>query len=519
MSKVYDVIVVGAGHAGCEAAHACARMGHATLMLTGNVDRIAHMSCNPAIGGLGKGHLVREIDALGGLMGKMADATGIQFRKLNTKKGPAVQGTRCQSDMFAYARAVRNALEQLRFLEIKQAIAGRILEEGGRVAGLETESGEIFKARTVIITTGTFLRGLCHIGLKSQAGGRIPDFASYSLSQSLKDLGFTLGRLKTGTVPRLDSRSIDYSQLPEQWGDEPRPHFSFSKIENHLRQVCCHITYTNLQTHDIIRQNLDRSPMYTGVIEGVGPRYCPSIEDKIHRFADKERHQIFLEPVSIDTREIYPNGLSTSLPHDVKVSFLRTIPGLENVEMIRPGYAVEYDYVPPTQIKHSLETKAIAGLFFAGQINGTTGYEEAAAQGLLAGMNASLLLKEKEPLIFSRSEAYMGVLTDDLVTKGVGGEPYRLFTSRAEYRLLLREDNADFRLSRYGYAAGLLAKDDYEQFLLKKKNQDEAFKFLDQSRIFPTEETNNKLLELGQAPLKNAVSVSEFLKASATSLL
>lgn len=437
----YDVIVVGAGHAGCEAALACARLGHPTLLLTINIDGVARMSCNPAIGGLAKGHLVKEIDALGGEMAKNIDDTGIQFRQLNTKKGPAVRSSRAQGDLQLYHLRMKKVLERQKNLFLKQAIVDEIIVENGNIVGVETNAGEKLMAHAVILTAGTFLRGLVHIGLKNFAAGRLGDLPSMMLSESLVRLGFALGRLKTGTCPRLDGKSINFSLLKEQWGDDPPKPFSFSNKKVVLNQVPCHITHTNKRTHQIIRSGLDRSPLYCGVIKGVGPRYCPSVEDKVMRFPEKDQHQIFLEPMGLETLEIYPNGLSTSLPMDIQLEMLHSIQGLEKVEIIRPGYAIEYDYADPIQLKPSLETKLIENLFFAGQINGTSGYEEAAAQGLMAGINASLKIKGMDPFILGREEAYTGVLIDDLVTKGTK-EPYRMFTSRAEYRLLLREDNA-----------------------------------------------------------------------------
>ncbi|MDA8298827.1 MAG: tRNA uridine-5-carboxymethylaminomethyl(34) synthesis enzyme MnmG [Deltaproteobacteria bacterium] len=461
----FDLIVVGAGHAGIEASLASARMGLNVAVITINLDNIGQMSCNPAIGGLAKGHLVREIDALGGEMGKATDKTGIQFRTLNTKKGPAVRSSRAQADMFRYKTYMKKALESEQNLTIIQSMVDSLIVKNAKVSGVVLWTGEQLFADAVILTTGTFLRGLVHIGLFNYNAGRAGDFASNKLSLSLIENGLEIGRLKTGTTPRLDGRTIDFSELEEQKGEDDFIPFSMAdkKINN---EISCYITYTNKSTHDAILKDLDKSPLYCGVIKGIGPRYCPSIEDKVVRFKDKERHQIFLERESLDSVEYYPNGLSTSLPLDTQLKFLRTINGLGNVKIMRPGYAIEYDYVLPTQLNHSLETKKIEGLFLAGQINGTSGYEEAAAQGIVAGINAALKIKGKEPLILRRDEAYIGVLIDDLITLGTS-EPYRMFTSRAEYRLLLREDNADFRLCEFGKKAGLL--DDERYFIYKER--------------------------------------------------
>ena len=510
--NTFDVIVIGGGHAGTEACLAAARMGCRTLLLTHSIDTLGQMSCNPAIGGIGKSHLVKEIDALGGAMAMAADRAGIQFRTLNSRKGPAVRATRVQADRILYKNTIRKTLESQENLLIFQQAVDDLLIDNGRVTGVVTQMGLEFKAPRVVLTTGTFLGGKLHIGMQASAGGRAGDPPSIALAHRLRELPLRVDRLKTGTPPRIDARTVDFSELQEQWGDSPRPVMSFmGSIEHHPQQRCCWITHTNEKTHEIIRGGLDQSPLYCGVIKGVGPRYCPSVEDKIHRFSDKDSHQIFIEPEGLNTPELYPNGISTSLPFDVQVEFVRSIKGFENTHITRPGYAIEYDFFDPRDLNYSLETKAVPGLYFAGQINGTTGYEEAAAQGLLAGMNAALAVKELDPWCPRRDEAYLGVLVDDLITLGTL-EPYRMFTSRAEYRLMLREDNADIRLTEQGRSFGLVNDQRWQQFEEKMSAIKLETQRLATTWIHPGSPQADVLAEKVRDPIKREYSLAELLK-------
>ncbi|QFU77679.1 tRNA uridine-5-carboxymethylaminomethyl(34) synthesis enzyme MnmG [Halioglobus maricola] len=510
--QTFDVIVVGGGHAGTEACLAAARMGCRTLLLTHSVDTLGQMSCNPAIGGIGKSHLVKEVDALGGAMGRATDRAGIQFRILNSRKGPAVRATRAQADRVLYRNAIREILEAQDNLSIFQQPVDDLLIENGVVAGAITQMGVIFRAPRVVLTTGTFLGGKLHIGLENSSGGRAGDPPSIALADRLRELPFRVERLKTGTPPRIDARSVNFAGLEEQWGDEPLPVMSFiGDVSEHPEQRCCWITHTNERTHEIIRAGLDRSPLFSGVIEGVGPRYCPSVEDKIHRFADKNSHQVFIEPEGLSTPELYPNGISTSLPFDVQIDLVHSIVGFENAHITRPGYAIEYDFFDPRDLQYSLETKALPGLYFAGQINGTTGYEEAAAQGLLAGMNAALAVRGEEPWCPRRDEAYIGVLVDDLITIGTI-EPYRMFTSRAEHRLLLREDNADLRLTPQGREFGLVCDTRWQRFEQKREAMERESQRLATTWVHPGSAEEQQLAAKLSSPLTREYSLADLIK-------